>query len=44
MTAVENCIMWSSLKALQQREREKLLAAGCLSIQEIVELVREGDG
>ena len=36
MTAVENCVVWRSLKALNL-QREKLLAAICMTFQETVE-------
>ena len=37
MTAVENCVAWRSLKCLNLKQREKLLAAVCLTFQETVE-------
>ena len=37
MTAVENCVVWRSLKALNLKQREKLLAAICMTFQETVE-------
>ena len=37
MTAVENCVVWRSLKSLNLRQREKLLAAVCLNFQETME-------
>ena len=37
MAAVERCPVWRSLKSLNLRQREKLLAAVCMVIQETVE-------
>ena len=37
MTAVENCVVWRSLKALNLKQREKLLAAICMTFQETAE-------
>ena len=37
MAAVEKCTVWRSLKALNLRQREKLLAAICMGFQETVE-------
>ena len=35
--AVENCVVWKLLKSLNLRQREKLLAAICLTFKEVVE-------
>ena len=37
MRAVENCMVWKLLKSLNLKQRENLLAAICLTFQEIVE-------
>ena len=37
MAAVERCAVWRALKAFNLRQREKLLAAMCLVVQETVE-------
>ena len=37
MAAVENCVVWKLLKSLNLRQREKLLAAICLTFKEVVE-------
>ena len=37
MAAVENCKVWRMLKALSLKQREKLLAAICMTLQETVE-------
>ena len=37
MEAVERCPTWRALKSFNLREREKLLAALCMIIQELVE-------
>ena len=37
MTAVENFVVWRSLKALNLKQREQLLAAICMTFQETVE-------
>ena len=37
MTVVENCIVWRTLKAFNLKQREKLLAAICMTFQETVE-------
>ena len=37
MEAVEKCPVWRTLKSFNLREREKLLAALCMTVQEFVE-------
>ena len=37
MEAVEQCLVWRALKSDNLRQREKLLAALCMTVQEVVE-------
>ena len=37
MAALENCLVWRSLKLFNLKQREKLLAAECMTFQEMVE-------
>ena len=37
MAAVESCVVWKSLESLNLKQREELLAAVCLTFQEMVE-------
>ena len=37
MTAVENCIVWKTFKAFNLKQRERLVAAICMTSQETVE-------
>ena len=41
MEAVERWAVWRTLKSFNLREREKLLAALCMTVQELVEGNRE---
>ena len=37
MAAVESCVVWRTLKAINMKHREQLLAAICMTLQEMVE-------